>query len=97
MDPRRIRIIEKLAPSNNRKGLQWLLSLFVYWRRFIKQFSSYTYYIRQLLKEDVDFCWNEECDKDLQYLKSCHISEPILANIDPNQNFVIVCDAASNT
>jgi len=51
----------------------------------------------QLLKEDVNFCWNAECDKELQYLKSCLMSEPILANIDPDKNFVIMFDAASNT
>ena len=47
MDPRRIRIIEKLSPPSNRKGLQRLLGLFVYWRRYIKQFSSHTYHMRQ--------------------------------------------------
>jgi len=97
MDPRRIRIIEKLSPPSNRNGLERLLGLFVYWRRFIKQFSSHTFYMRQLLKEDVDFCWTPECDQELQYLKSCLMPEPILANIDPNKNFVIMCDAASNT
>ena len=85
MDPRRIRIIEKLSPPSNPKGLQRLLGLFVYWRRFIKQFSSHTFYVRQLLKEDVDFCWTPECDQELQYLKCCLMSEPILANIDPNK------------
>ena len=53
--------------------------------------------MRQLLREDVEFCWNPECDRELQYLKSCLMSEPILVNTDPNKNFVIMCDAASNT
>ena len=97
MDPRRIRIIEKLSRPSNRKGLQRLLGLFVYWRSYIKQFSFHTYHMRQLLREDVDFCWNPQWDKELQYLKSCLMSEPILANIDSNKNCVIMCDAASNT
>ena len=97
MDPKRTKIIEKLAPPTNRKGLQRLLGLFVYWRRFIKQFSVHTYHMRELLKQDRDFHWNSDCDAELSYLKSCLTSSPILATINPNKNFVIMCDAAGSS
>ena len=93
MDPKRT----QKAPPTNRKGLQRLLGLFVYWRRFIKQFSVHTYHMRELLKQDRDFHWNSDCDAELSYLKSCLTSSPILATINPNKNFVIMCDAAGSS
>ena len=97
MDPKRTKIIEKLAPPTNRKGLQRLLGLFVYWRRFIKQYSTHTYHMRELLKQNQEFHWNSDCDAELNYLKSCLTSSPILATINPNKNFVIMCDAAGSS
>jgi len=96
IDPKKTKIIEKLAPPNNRKGLQRLLGLFVYWRRFIKQFSSHTYHMRELLTQDQEFRWNSLCDAELNYLKSCLTSSPILATINPNKDFVIMRDAAGS-
>ena len=97
MDPKKTRIIEKLAPPTNRKGLQRLLGLFLYWRRFIKQFSSHIYHRRELLKQDQEFRWNSDCDAELIYLKSCLTSSAILATIDHNKDFFIMCDAAGSS
>jgi len=97
MDPKTTKIIAKLAPPTNRKGLQRLLGLFVYWRRFIKQSSSHIYHVRDLLKEDQQFRWNSDCDAELNYLKSCLTSSPILATIYPNKDFFTMCYAAGSS
>ena len=50
--------------------------------------------MRQLLKKDVEFKWTPECQAELDYLKSCLASDPILKNIDLNRDLVISCDAS---
>jgi len=50
--------------------------------------------MRQLLTENAEFKWTSECDRELEYLKSCLISNPILAPIDPDKDFIIMADAA---
>ena len=94
MDPRKIKIIEKLSPPKNKKGLQRLIGLFNYWRKFIRGYSQHTYNMRQLLSENAEFKLTSECDRELEYLKFCHISNPILAPIDPDKDFIIMADAA---
>ena len=50
--------------------------------------------MRQLLIGDAEFKWTSECDRELEYLKACLISNLILAPIDPDKNFIIMADAA---
>ena len=97
VDPKRIKIIEKLAPPKNKKSLQRLLGLFTYWRRFIQGFSVNTYHMRQLLLDDVAFHWSPQCQAELDFLKGCLIKDPILAPINPDKDLVIMCDAAGKT
>jgi len=55
MDPKKIKIIEKLSPLKNKKGLQRLIGLFNYWRKFIRGYSQHTYNMRQLLTGNAEF------------------------------------------
>ena len=74
--------IEKIAPPKNRKSLQRILGLINFWRKFVPQFSQNTYHMRKLLAKDVAFVWSSQCEKELQYLKTCLTSDPILQPIN---------------
>jgi len=50
--------------------------------------------MRQLLTGIADFRWTSECDRELEYLKSCLTSNPVIAPIDPDRDFIIMADAA---
>ena len=89
MNPKKIKIIEKLSPPKNKKGLQRLIGLFNFWRKFIRGYSQHTYNMRQLLTGNAEFKWTSECDREREYLKSCFIYNPILAPIDPDRDFII--------
>jgi len=70
--------------------------MFNYWKKYLKDYSKHTYHMRQLLKKgkkDVEFKWTPECQVELDYLKSCLASDPILKPIDLNSDLVISCDA----
>ena len=47
--------------------------------------------------KDQEFRWNSDCDAEMNYLNSCLTSSPILANIKPNKDFVINCQAAGSS
>ena len=89
--------IEKIAPPKNRKSLQRILGLINFWRKFVPRYSQNTYHMRKLLSKDVAFVWSSECDKELQYLKTCLTSDPILQPINPDKNLIIMTDASGKT
>ena len=55
---KKLAILEKLPAPKNRKGLQRILGLFNYWRRFLKDYPKHTYHMR-----------SKHSDEELQYLK----------------------------
>ena len=68
--------------------------MFNYWKKYLPDYSKNTYHMRQLLKKDIDFKWTAECQKELDYLKKCLASDPILKPIDLNRDLIISCDAS---
>jgi len=91
---KRVEAIDKIQPPKNVKALQRILGMFNYWKKYLKDYSQHTYHMRQLLKKDVNFKWTPECQAELDYLKSCLASDPILKPIDLNHDLVISCDAS---
>jgi len=70
--------------------------MFVYWKKLIPFFSKHTYNTRQLLRKDVRFNWSRECQAELDYLKKCLLSDPVLKPLDPNENLIISVDGSSH-
>jgi len=85
LDPRYHRAAKSERPLK-------IIGLFQYWRRLIPHFSKNTYNIIKLLKKDVPFVWSPECEAELQYLKQCLISDPLLKPFDPNKDLVLSID-----
>jgi len=50
--------------------------------------------MRKLLKVDVPFEWSDECQKELNYMKECLLSQPILQPLDPSKEVIIQTDAS---
>jgi len=68
--------------------------MFNYSKKYLKDYSKNTYHMCQLLKKDTEFKWSPECQKELEYLKNCLASDPILEPIDLNRDIVMSCDAS---
>ena len=94
LSEKRVETIKKISAPKNLKGLQRVLGLLNFWRRSISNYAQRTYHMRQLLKKDVPFCWTDECDKELDYLKHCLISNPILRPIDPRRDLICATDGS---
>jgi len=87
MSEKRIEAIFKITAPKNIKGLQRILGLFNFWRKFVPSYSRTSFHMRQLLRKDVKFQWTNECDKELQYLKEALTKPPILRPIDPRLQY----------
>ena len=58
-----------------------------YYRRFIGQFAKIAAPLHNLMRKDVSWKWNEECQKAFECLKQLLVQAPILAY----PNFEQVC------
>ena len=96
MSQKRVETIKNLKPPRNIKGLQRLLGLINWYRRYIPNYAKNTYHLRTLLKKDEPFVWTPKCDEELSYLKTCLMNPPILRPIDPSRPLVIVADGSSH-
>ena len=86
---KRIEAIGKITAPKNFKGLQRLLGMFNYWKKYIPSYSKHTFNMRKLLRKDVSFVWSPECEAELTILKQCLTTDPILKPIDPNRDLVL--------
>ena len=84
VDPTKIAIIVNLPAPNSVKQLRIVLGHTGYYRKFIKGYAKITSSMEKLLKKDVKFLWNEECQQSLDTLKERMVTTPIL--VFPNWN-----------
>ena len=81
------------APQNKR-GVRRFLGMVGYYRRFVKNFSDLASPLTELLKKDVKFTWNSECQKAFENLKSTLITFPLLRSPDFSLPFCLATDAS---
>ena len=78
VDPAKIAVIINLAAPTTEKQLCSILGHTGYYRKFIQGYALITTPMEQLLKKDVSFFQNDECQKSFELLKEKMISVPIL-------------------
>ena len=69
VDPAKIAIIVNLPPPKTVRQLHTTLGHTRYYKKFVKGYAQITAPMDKLLKKDVTFQWNEECQKSLDILK----------------------------
>ena len=94
VDPTKIAIIVNLPAPNSVKQLRTVLGHTGYYRKFIKGYAKITAPMEKLLKKDVKFLWNEECQQSLDTLKEKMVIAPILVFPDWNKPFHVHVDAS---
>lgn len=65
-----------------------------YYRKFIKYYAQITATMEKLLKKDVTFCWDEECQHNLYVLKEKMVTVPIFVFPDWIKGFHVHTDAS---
>ena len=78
VDKAKIDIISNLPPPNTLKDIRSFLGHVGFYRRFIKDFTSISRPMCQLLANDVLFEWSKECTEAFERLKALLTSAPIM-------------------
>lgn len=75
-----------LPPAKIVRQLHTTLGHTGYYRKFIKVYAQIIVPMEKLLKKDLNFQWNEECQKSLRILKEKMVVAPILVFPDRHKN-----------
>ena len=95
MDPAKIVIIVYLPPPMTVKKLRTTLGRIGYYRKFIRGYVEVTTLMENLLKKDVKFQWNEQCQESLDVLKNEMVTSPILVFLEWKKEFHVHVDVSS--
>jgi len=81
-DPDRIRVIQELNETKNKKELQSFLGMINYLRLFLQNLSKIVTPFRELLKKNGLWNWNKQCQLTFIKLKEFICKIPTLKNFD---------------
>lgn len=91
-----IEAIRRYPVPGNARELRSCIGLFSYFRRFVHNFSRIARPLQNLLKENVEYNFDQGCKDAFDKLKGLLTSSPILAIYDPQKETELHCDASSH-
>ncbi|GJR21378.1 reverse transcriptase domain-containing protein [Tanacetum coccineum] len=97
VDKEKIKVISKLLPPTNIKGIRSFLGHVGFYRRFIKDFSKIGFPLTKLLEKDTPFEFNDEFHTLFKLLKEKLTCTPVIASPNWNLPFELMCDASDFT
>ena len=95
VDFAKIKIILDLKPPVNPKQVRVLLRHTGYYRKFMRYYSDITYPLEELLREDQEFNWTNECNISFETLKRKLVEAPILRFPNWSMKIHVHIDASS--
>lgn len=95
-DPDRIIALKEMGNPKDKNDLKKFLGVVSYLRAFIPNLAEITAPLRDLLKKNVIFSWNQKHSECIELIKQKTINSPILVPFDINKSIVIQCDASKN-
>ena len=94
VDQEKIKVMEKLPPPINVKGVRSFLGHAGFYRRFIKDFSKISKPLCNLLVKENDFDFDSECLNVFSLIKTKLVTAPIIIAPDWDLPFKLMCDAS---
>ncbi|KAI9922811.1 hypothetical protein PsorP6_000440 [Peronosclerospora sorghi] len=92
-DPEKIRVIVEWPKPNNVKELRKFLGLATYLHKYSCNYAGLIRPLSQLLKKDVEWHWDTQCQDAFDAVKQSLTEAPVLAIADNELPFHVVCDA----
>ncbi|KAK7090822.1 hypothetical protein V1264_010573 [Littorina saxatilis] len=95
-DPKKIDAVKKLKTPEDKAAVQRLLGMVGYLQKFAPRLSEIATPLRQLVKKNVHFRWDEQVHgKALQEIKEVLSQPPVLKFFNPKaEKVVLQCDAS---
>jgi hypothetical protein len=95
VDPTEIVVIVNLPPPKSVCQLKSTLGDTGYYKKFIRGYAQIVVPMEKLLKKDIKFQWNDECQQSLDILKEKMVTTQILVFPDWSKEFHVHVDASS--
>ncbi|XP_062576513.1 uncharacterized protein K02A2.6-like [Saccostrea cucullata] len=96
-DPSKVQAIREMPTPTDRQAVQRLLGMVNFVQRFVPNLSEVTSTLRDLLKSDTYFHWDEQVHGNaFSTIKKILSEAPVLSFFDPNKETILQCDASQN-
>ncbi|KAI0516060.1 hypothetical protein KFK09_008732 [Dendrobium nobile] len=93
IDPNKIKAITEMPPPRNLRQLRSLQGQLAFIRRFISNLSGRCQPFSKLMKKDVRFKWDAECQEVFDSIKKYLLNPPILAAPIPGKPLILYTTA----
>lgn len=91
-----LKAIQNMPMPTNVKDVERFLGLITYVGQFIPNLSNKTCLLRELLKKNIEWHWNEHHTESFEELKKCLSSRPVLQFYDMKKPIVLSVDASKS-
>lgn len=93
-DPEKVDAIVNMPDPTDKQSLQRLLGMVTYLDKFCKDLATLTRPLRDILKKDAAWCWDEQQMKAMATLKTVLSSLPVLRLFDVSKPVLVSVDAS---
>ena len=94
-DPGKVSAILNMPNPTNRSELETLLGMITYLTKFQKNLSDITSPMREILRNDTEWCWEKRQSDAFQQMKTAITKTPVLSYYDRNKPVRLQVDASS--
>lgn len=94
-NPEKVKAVTECPPPTNVDGVRRILGVATYLSKFLKNFSSVVEPLRQLLRKDVAFHWEETQQNALDEVKKALCEGPVLKIFDGTKPVQLATDASN--
>ena len=93
-DPKKIKDLLDMPAPKNKSDLKNFLGFLTYLSKFISNFSHKSASLRDMLKQDSQFLWEEHHQRTFESLKKEITEDSCLKYFEPQKRVVVQCDAS---
>ncbi|CAH1724058.1 unnamed protein product [Aphis gossypii] len=95
MDPEKIKTIQEFPAPRNQKQIRAFLGFINFYRKYIRDLSSYTEKLSQLTKKNQVWTWSQEHQVVFDKIKQCFLEDIIIKYPNFTEPFYMATDASS--
>ena len=93
-DPAKIKAIKEMPKPVDKQGIMRILGMANYLQKFSPQMSQITAPMRDLLKKEIEFVWDDAQEDSFEKLKDMITRSPVLKYFNKEEDLVLQCDAS---